>query len=58
MVIIGMVIFTGSPPRHLKEAAERTRKIPSLFDIEVFPPTKYALKPFLPDAFFLILASY
>lgn len=33
----------GSPPRHVKEAAERAKeikKIPSLFDIEVFPPGK------------------
>ncbi|CAC5368779.1 unnamed protein product [Mytilus coruscus] len=35
----------GSPPRHLKEQMERIKKIPSLFDIQTFPPGQSPQKP-------------
>lgn len=38
-------ILTGSPPRHLKEQMERIKKIPSLFDIQTFPPGQSPQKP-------------
>lgn len=39
------ICIEGSPPRHLKEAVERMKKIPSLFDIQTFPPGQSPKKP-------------
>lgn len=35
----------GSPPQHVKEQMERIKKIPSLFDIQTFPPGQSPQKP-------------
>jgi hypothetical protein len=39
------IYFPGSPPRHLKEQMDRIKKIPSLFDIQTFPPGQSPQKP-------------